>query len=438
MNILRLSLMVVFILAPSAGAIDLFPQRKSSDPNELAGRKGGASRARALQQEMMDFSDRYTMAIWQALDGYSRSEKDPLKRSAAEHLKVLFSSASMEIAAGRNPAGNLLDMAVFIELAQRSVRDYWNPKVFGPGGEPLLTAHRDLRSDLSAILGKTLTGEQRQELDRMISGYWKSNPGSVYVADIRLRDLVAARAAGGQAGGGIPLLADVSRAVGELDAAVEYGERLMFYVERLPRLTTMQTSLALAQTGASPAVLSLTESARQASEAIDRMPDKLTNALANNSESLGSLLPGIQSSLADSRAIMEIAERIQKSGGEGSAASPWTPEATAATLREARTTAGEIRSVLEQVDKSLAAADSLPVERLVITTSREVRQIIDDAWVKVLLAIAAFFLAQLVLLFLAVMLFRPLSKEGTKDLTPESAASNRGPRITRNDANERD
>ena len=28
------------------------------------------------------------------------------KRSAAEHLKVLYSSASMEIAAGRNPSGN--------------------------------------------------------------------------------------------------------------------------------------------------------------------------------------------------------------------------------------------------------------------------------------------------------------------------------------------
>ena len=413
MKALRLTLVVVIVLAAPAHAFDLFPQKKSSDPNALAGRKGGASRARALQQEMMDFSDRYTMAIWQALDGYSRSEKDPVKRSAAEHLKVLFSSASMEIAAGRNPAGNLLDMAVFTDLAQSSVRDYWIPKVFGSGAEPLLKAHRSLRTDLDAILRKTITEEQRKELDRMVSDYRKSNPSSFYVADIRLRDLVAARTAAGQAGGGIPLLADVSRAVGELDAAVEYGERLMFYVERLPRLTTMQTSLALAQTGAAPAVLSLTESARQTSEAIDRMPDNLTAALAKNSEALGALLPGIQSSLADSRAIMESLERIQKPDGQGPAADPWTPESAAATLREAQATAREVGGALEEVEKAIAATGGLPMEKLVRTTSQEIRQTIDYAWGKLLIAIAVFFAGQLVLLFIAARLFRPLSKKRT-------------------------
>ncbi|MEI6072808.1 MAG: hypothetical protein WCS31_13520 [Verrucomicrobiae bacterium] len=405
MKNLRLILAVFCVLSTSASGFDLFSQRKSSDPNTLAGRKNGSARARELQQEMMDFSDRYTMAIWQALDGYSRSENDPIRRSAAEHVKVLFSSASMEIAAGRNPAGNLLDMAVFTDLAQRAVRDYWIPKVFGSGAEPLLKAHRDLRADLDVILKKTLTGEQRQELDRMVSDYRKTNPGSVYVADIRLRDLVAARTAAGQAGGGIPLLADVSRAVGELDAAVEYGERLMFYVERLPRLTTMQTALALAQTGASPAVLSLTESARQISKAIERMPDNLTVAVAKNSEALGGLLPGIQSSLADTRAIMEIVERIEKLGDP--APSPWTPESTAAALRETQSAVREIRSTLEAAEKTLSSADGAPLEKLLRTTSQEVRKTIDEAWKKVLLAIAIFLVGQFVLLLVAARLFRP-------------------------------
>ena len=406
MKLIRLTLASAFLLLASASAFDLFPQRKTSDPNALAGRKSGSARARELQQEMMDFSDRYTMAIWQVLDAYCRVEKDPVKRSAAEHWKVLFSSASMEIAAGRNPSGNLLDMAVFTDLATRSIRDYWVPKVFGPGGEPLLKAHRALRADLDAVLKKTLTGEQIHELDRMISEYRKTNPDSVYVADIRLRDLVTARTAAGQATGGIPLLADVSRAVGELDAAVEYGERLMFYVERLPRLTTMQTSLALAQTGASPAVLSLTESARQTSEAIDRMPDKLTAAVAKNSDALREFLPAIQTSLADSREIMESIERIQKSGGQETAAGPWTPESTTAVLREVGTAAHEIRETLGETERSLAATDGLPLQKLLLTGSQEVRQIIDYAWIKVLLAIGILLAGQLVLLLIAARIFR--------------------------------
>jgi hypothetical protein len=408
---LRLFLALLLLPTGPASGFDLFAKKKRSDSDHLAPDKGGPTRARELQQGMMDFSDRYTMRIWQALDTYIRSEPDPLKRSAAEHLKVLFSSASMEIAAGRNPSGNLLDMAVFTALAQRSVRDYWVPQVFGAGGDPLVKAHRDLRADLDVVLSKTLTQEQRRELDRLIADYSRTNPGNVYVADIRLRDLVGARTAAGQQSGGIPLLADVSRAVGELDAAVEYGERLMFYVERLPRLTTMQTALALAQTGASPTVLSLTESARQTSQAIEQMPDKITLALSDNSEALGAILPGIQSSIADSRAIMEITERIMQPVEGQSTDSTWTPEATAATLREARATAGEMRATLELLEKSLTNSSSLPLQSLLKTTSEEARLTVDYAWNRILLAIGLLLAGLLVLLFVAARLFRPDRQE---------------------------
>jgi hypothetical protein len=404
---LRLFLALLLLPTGPASGFDLFAKKKRSESDSLATDNGRPTRARELQQGMMDFSDRYTMRIWQALDTYIRSEKDPLKRSAAEHLKVLYSSASMEIAAGRNPSGNLLDMAVFTALAQRSVRDYWVPQVFGAGGESLVKAHRDLRADLDVVLSKTLTQEQRKELDRLIADYSRTNPGNVYVADVRLRDLVGARTAAGQQSGGIPLLADVSRAVGELDAAVEYGERLMFYVERLPRLTTMQTALALAQTGASPTVLSLTESARQTSQAIEQMPDKITLALSENSEALGTLLPGIQSSIADSRAIMEITERIMQPVEGQSTDSTWTPEATTATLREARAAAGEMRATLELLEKSLTNSSSLPLESLLKTTSEEARLTVDYAWNRLLLAIGLLLAGLLALLFVAARLFRP-------------------------------
>ena len=407
MKILRLFLALLLLPTGPASGFDLFAKKKRSDSDHLATDNGRPTRARELQQGMIDFSDRYTMRIWQALDTFIRSEKDPIKRSAAEHLKVLYSSASMEIAAGRNPSGNLLDMAVFTALAQRSVRDYWVPQVFGDGGESLIKAHRDLRADLDVVLSKTLTQEQRKELDRLIADYSRTNPGNVYVADVRLRDLVGARTAAGQQSGGIPLLADVSRAVGELDAAVEYGERLMFYVERLPRLTTMQTALALAQTGASPTVLSLTESARQTSQAIEQMPEKITLALSENSEVLGALLPGIQSSIADSRAIMEITERILQPVEGQSTDSTWTPEATAATLREARATAGEMRATLELLEKSLTNSSSLPLESLLKTTSEEARLTVDYAWNRLLLAIGLLLAGLLVLLFVAARLFRP-------------------------------
>ena len=182
---------LALLLPRQAVALDLFPKKNDrpgifsapSRPN-----KKGAS-AHLLQQEMMDFSDRYTMAIWQALDEYLRQETDPIKRSAAEHWKVIFSSASMEIAVGREPAGSLLDMAVFLDLADWSATKYWVPEVFGPGGTPLIRAHKSVRKDFDVILNRVLTPEQRDELNAMIRSYKQEHPKAVYVADVRLRDL---------------------------------------------------------------------------------------------------------------------------------------------------------------------------------------------------------------------------------------------------------
>lgn len=328
----------------SLSAIDLFGGKK--EEKSIFSRHSGAeaSRSHLLQQEMMGFSDRFTMAVWQALDQYLREETDPQKRSAAEHWKVLYSAASMQIAAGRDPAGSLLDMAVLTDLSEWSVARSWNPQVFGKGGEPLLAALRGMKKDLGAILDGTLTAEQRQQLGAIISEWKKRHPGALYVAGIRLDDLSSARAGKEQKNGGLLLIADVSRAVGKVDEALQYGERAMFYLERLPRLTTMQTSLALAQAGSAPAVLSLTESAEKASAAITELPDKVIAALGTNAGTMKEMLPGIQGTVAESRKLAEAIDRTMNSPfftNTSAGPSPWTPERTGVLLGQLRDTLHE-------------------------------------------------------------------------------------------------
>ncbi len=139
----------------------------------------------------------------------------------------------------------------------------WNPQVFGKGGEPLLEALKGMKKDLGSILETTLTPVQHQQLNNIISDWKSRHQGALYVAGIRLADISASRTGKESSKGGLILVADVSRAVGKVDEALQYGERAMFYLERLPRLTTMQTSLALAQAGSAPAVLSLAGSAEK-------------------------------------------------------------------------------------------------------------------------------------------------------------------------------
>jgi hypothetical protein len=319
---------------------------------------GDAAKAHLLQQEMMDYSDRFTMAVWQALDQYLRGETDPQKRSAAEHWKVLFSAATMQIAAGRDPAGSLLDMAVLTDLAEWSVARSWNPQVFGKGGEPLLEALRGMKKDLGGILDETLTPAQRGQLNSIISDWKQRHPGSLYVASIRLDDISSARTGKESSKGGLILIADVSRAVGKVDEALQYGERAMFYLERLPRLTTMQTSLALAQAGSAPAVLSLAGSAEKASSAITELPDKITASIGTNAATVKELLPGIQGTVTESRKLAEALDRTVNSSfftNTSSGPSPWTPESTGVVLGQLRDTLHEAN----QLSSSLGGVGNL-------------------------------------------------------------------------------
>ena len=355
----------------------LFPERSHNE----------ASKSHLLQQEMMDYSDRFTMAVWQALDQFLRGETDPQKRSAAEHWKVLYSAATMQIAAGRDPAGSLLDMAVLTDLSEWSVARSWNPQVFGKGGEPLLEALKGMKKDIGAILDGILSPSQREQLNSIISDWKQRHPGSLYVAGIRLDDLASARAGKEQKNGGLILIADVSRAVGKVDEALQYGERAMFYLERLPRLTTMQTSLALAQVGSAPAVLSLTGSAEKASAAITELPDKVTTAISTNASTVKELLPGIQMSLTESRRVAEAIDRTINSAfftNDTKAPSPWTPERTGAVLGQLSETLHEAN----QLTSSLGGGGSL----------------VDAIFYRVLIVVGVFLAGITGLIFLACYL----------------------------------
>jgi hypothetical protein len=350
------------LLVATAGklpALDLFGGAKSEKGSLFSQHaRSDASRSHLLQQEMMDYSDRFTMAVWQALDQYLRGETDPQKRSAAEHWKVLLSAATMQIAAGRDPAGSPLDMAVLTDLAEWSVARAWNPQVFGKGGEPLLEALRGMKKDLGSILDATLTPAQRQQLDSIISDWKQRHPSALYVAGIRLDDISSARTGKETSKGGLILVADVSRAVGKVDEALQYGERAMFYLERLPRLTTMQTSLALAQVGSAPAVLSLTGSAQKASAAITDLPDRVTEALSTNAATVKELLPGIQASITESRKLAEAVDRIINSSfftNDSKGPSPWTPERTGVLLGQVANTLHEAN----QLSASLGGGGNL-------------------------------------------------------------------------------
>jgi len=215
-----------------------------------------------------------------------------------------------------------------------------------------------MKKDLGSILDATLTPAQKQQLDSIISDWKQRHPSALYVAGIRLADISSSRTGKETSKGGLILVADVSRAVGKVDEALQYGERAMFYLERLPRLTTMQTSLALAQAGSAPSVLSLTGSAEKAAAAITDLPEKVTASISTNASTVKEMLPGIQGTVTESRKLAEAIDRTMNSSfftNSSSGPSPWTPERTGMVLGHLRDTLHEAN----QLSSSLGGGGNL-------------------------------------------------------------------------------
>ncbi len=407
LHILGWCLVLACFSAGYARAFSFFPEReKPGVRGEKPARnsKDAAGRARRLQQEVMDFSDRYTMGMWQAVDEYLRGETEPQKRVAGETWKVLFSSASMEIAAGRDPAGDLLDMYVFVKLGASVTRKYWVPEVFGPRADTLNKEYARLLGEISSVLTEYLPSGQRAQLDEMIAGWQAAHPGAVYITDTRLRDLVELRSRGGaKQGGGVPLLSDVQKAVGEVDEALHYGERMMFYLERLPRLTTMQTALALAQAGSAPSVVSLTKSAETASQAVATLPQALTASVGENAETIGALLPAMQSTLGEARALSESLERLA-APQEGS--QPWTAQDINSSLAAAQSATRELGETIagarRLVETASAPQSAAAMGQLLRDVQAGGRDVVDHAYLRALQLVLVFLAGQTLIVWIAM------------------------------------
>jgi hypothetical protein len=251
---------VPILIASLAGCS--IPFLKPKEPQKAIGStlkhdpQSGKITQAGLQAEVFDIADQFVLAFWQAMDEIIRTGVDPKTRAVINYSKVLYSAAAMSIAAGRNPAANFLDMLVFISIGRMVMEDYWVPKVYGSKGQRLLTAYRKLEKEIWAMAASVLSPDQQDSLRSLIKTWRAAHPRQYYVADVRLSDFARLR-------GASPLarekethgiLAEVEKTLVKVDEAFLLAERAMFYLERAPRILTLQTELIMDQATTNPEV----------------------------------------------------------------------------------------------------------------------------------------------------------------------------------------
>lgn len=249
----------------------------------LSPKSGSASLSGSqVQAVVLNFADLYVMSVWQTLDEIKNSTADPKMRMNLQSFKVLTNTNAMTIAAGRNSAVNLLDMVVFVSLGRYATENYYIPKMLGSQGEPLVKILRKLEKEIWQISSRVLSPDQQETLRGLIDEWIAVNPEQFYTGAIRLSDSAEiqgiSRASQMQAG---TLLADVGKAVTVAEEGLLVSERVMFYVERLPRITTMQTELLLDQIAGAPDAVQLQNNLDKLAAAAERLSLVATDLPAN-------------------------------------------------------------------------------------------------------------------------------------------------------------
>ena len=322
----------------------------------------------------------------------------PVRKTATndEEVEVLQGWQSIaqvtgvDIAIGPNPVTNLMDMMVLTSLEKMVIRDYWKPEVFGEErGDILLQASTIVEKDIWTIANDVLTAEQQQILADLIVEWHAENPDQIYPWMIRMSQFSGQRAAAleavKQSGGMLKAVHQARETAEELQA---FGERVLFYLQRAPAMTSnaMETSVLQLMGGRHVAdVMEDTDRFVNAVEhlvdVIEALPDGRLAAVDQFVEGvreerrllfeeLSSAQPEMQAMLVELRQTLEVVDQITARFDSGEKNSEpvdvaeyqaLTAEVTNA-MTELRLTLGALGGVLDSSPALIELVDQL-VER---------------------------------------------------------------------------
>ncbi len=285
-----------------AGAEETATAPRSSDGSaESANNESGApprTPPAVLQQIVMDFSDQFTTALWPAFDEYIRTEPDATRRTNAQKWKVMLSATSMTIAGSRDPRAGLLDMAVFISAGKWAVDQHWIPEVFGERAAPLRAVYAEMDRRIWQEVAQILSPDQQADLRSLIAAWEATNPPRHELLDVRLRNLdgvVLSDFADSSSTKG--LMAKIQRILGKVDQSLLYGERVIFYMERMPRLLEQQSDLTIDRVAERFPIATVNPDFSQLSTLVADWPQQLNDKLMAHEGLVGKSLPDIRASI---------------------------------------------------------------------------------------------------------------------------------------------
>jgi hypothetical protein len=378
-----------------------------------------------LEDHVRRFADRYFTRIALATNQLRDKTDSEEQRRLMHDWKTISNAAIVGIAIGPNAVTNLLDMMVLTRLSRLVVDSYWIPEVLGPElGTDFREPFTDLEEDIWTIADDVLTEHQQNELRFLVDQWHAENPGQYYPWYVRLSNFSGQRAASlaaVQKSGG--MLVEVARAREAAEEIQAFGERMLFYMQRAPMLTTSEFESSIASILGGPEISSLVNNTdrfvlalERFIEVVDDLPgdrlevvDQLMDRVADERrlmfEGMADAEPNMRALLSELLPVMESIERsLVVAKTKSPDAKPFDINQYTEIVSEAAVTAAELRLLIRSVSDLLeGASDASPLVGAIVEAER---QIADRLFWQMVTLIFIFFFALIGYRLVAARLFR--------------------------------
>ena len=382
-RIKALTMAVTTVVLLSACATSSAPQTQDVFVAEINGDAPGESSAMTrveLEAHVRRFSDRYITRIAIAANAVIDSSQSLEGRRFMEDWKNVSFAAIVDVAIGPDAVTNLMDMMVLTMLSRMVVEDYWAPKIADEEVRlAFLQAFHDLEQDIWTVADDVLTPENQEALADLVAEWHGENPEQVFPWYVRLSNFSGQRAASlnavKQSGG---MLAEVARAREAAEEMQAFGERVLFYLQRAPMMTSGQFESSVNNVFSGPEVTRLLTDVERFVIAADRLVqivddlpesrlaavDQLMDRLGEEREAMMATLaaesPEMRQLLVELLPILESVERtVAMANVDNPNSRPFDINEYTAMVDQSAATVVEMRLLVESVTNLMAGVEDV-------------------------------------------------------------------------------
>jgi hypothetical protein len=213
---------------------------------------------KAIQEGVMSFADSWLNQVSQGYQVFESQAESPELRVSVKKMRFGAMTSAVEIATISHPGRALLDMMVMASLNKETWQRHWL-SVYRAPAQQLADSYTMLEEEIWSFASRFATGEQLEELRRLVDQWLTEHPEALTASFVRFSDFGSLRNSPAlieatKPGGWLSTARDAAAAAQSIQ---ELSERALFLALRMQELMASRFELSVAETLSTPEILQL-------------------------------------------------------------------------------------------------------------------------------------------------------------------------------------